>query len=248
MYKEKSPGFLRESMLSGYRHHPYTLEQDLAQKLDDGQWKELSDYALSVYSLSLETYADILAPDRLRAMKNSLICLTSVLSRRAIRQGVLPEISFTASDHYINEIEMQNTPRQLQQVLERLLEEYGRLEEDVRVRRASIPLGRALAYIKEHIYGPCRVADAAGAAGYNPQYFAVVFRQETGQSPSEYIREQKLQEAATLLRGGFCTAAEAAQSLGYCSASHFSREFTRFFGLSPRQFLKNGGIALQNQK
>ena len=76
MYKEKSPGFLRESMLSGYRHHPYTLEQDLAQKLDDGQWKELSDYALSVYSLSLETYADILAPDRLRAMKNSLICLT----------------------------------------------------------------------------------------------------------------------------------------------------------------------------
>jgi len=241
--QNKASDLIRENFLSGYRHHPYALEQEISRLLEQGQW-DLIDTG----TLTLETYADVLAPDRLRAMKNALICFTALISRGAISRGVAAEKSFSVSDHYIYEIEKQHSPLQLKQVLRQILMEYSQLEEDARACLTSLPVGRALAYIKEHIYGRCRVADAAKAAGYDPQYFAVVFRQEMGIAPSEYIRQQKLQEAAALLRSGSCTATEVAQSLGYCSASHFGREFTRYFGIGPRAFVKNGGIALQNQK
>ena len=236
MRKEKAADFMRESLLSGYRHHPYALEQELSRLMEKGEWDSIiSD------ELNLETYADILAPDRLRDMKNSLICLAAVISRSAIDRGVPPEKSFAVSDFYINEIETQNSPGQLQQLLRQMLREYSRLEQEAKKRTCSVPVGRAILYIREHLYGRCRVADVAQAIGYNPQYLSVLFRQELGQSPLEYIREQKMKEAAGLLQSGSCTAAEAAQSLGYCNASYFTKDFGRVLGMTPREFRKKQG-------
>ena len=244
MQQKKASDFARDSLLSGYRHHSYALERELSRLMENGQWESI----ITTEELNLETYADILAPDRLRAMKNSLICFAALISRGAIDRGVPPEKSFSVSDYYINEIERQNSPRQLQKVLQQILMEYSQLERSAKSRAHSIPVSKAIHYIREHIYSRCPVAEVARAVGYNPQYLSVLFRQELGQSPSEYIREQKMKEAAALLRSGSCSAAEAAQSLGYCSASHFTGEFTRYYGMGPRQFLKNGGLVLQNQK
>ena len=236
MKQQDAADFMQEALLSGYRHHPYALEQEMSRLMEKGEWTGLvSD------TLNLETYADILAPDRLRAMKNALICLTAVISRGAISRGVPAEKSFSLSDYYINEIERQHSPQKLQEVLQRILKEYHDLERSSKARPCSVPVGKAVAYIKEHLYGRCRVEDVARAIGYNPQYLSVLFREQLGQSPLESIREQKMQEAAALLRRGSCTAAEAAQSLGYCNASYFTKDFLRFHGVTPRQFRKNGG-------
>jgi len=99
---------LREARLSGYRHHPYALEQQIARMLREGTWD-----GDALEQLNLQTYADILAPDRLRAMKNSLICLVAVVSRSSISRGVDPERSFTVSDHYINRIEACRSSRDM---------------------------------------------------------------------------------------------------------------------------------------
>ncbi len=218
---------IREARLSGYRHHPYALEQQIARMLREGTWD-----GDALEQLNLQTYADILAPDRLRAMKNSLICLVAVMSRASIGRGVDPERSFTASDHYINRIEACRSSRDLQDVLRELVKTYSGLEKSVRHPEYPAAVRKAVEYIEEHLYGPCRVSEVAEAVGYDPQYLAGIFREAVGQPPLAYIRQRKLREARELLKSG-CAVGEVAQSLGYCNASYFIREFTACFGISP---------------
>lgn len=227
---------LREARLSGYRHHPYTLEQEIARMLREGTWD-----GNALEQLNLQTYADILAPDRLRAMKNSLICLVAVVSRASISRGVDPEQSFTVSDHYINRIEECRSSRDLQEVLKAVVSAYRALEQTARHPDYPVSVRRAVEYIEGHLYSRCRVSEVAEAVGYDPQYLAVVFREAVGQSPLAYIRQRKLTEARELLRGG-CSVAEAAQSLGYCNASYFIREFRAQYGVSPGKYRRQGGL------
>ena len=226
---------MRENQLSGYRHHPYTLEH------------QLSDYFLkgigtsSLFEeLNLETYADVLAPDRFRAMKNSLICFVAVISRSVITYGVDPENSFSLSDYYINEIERRNTVQELQELLAEIPPGFRSLIQEEHARAFSLPVFRALQYLNCHVYDACSIQKMAATLGYNPQYLATIFKAEVGCTPTAYIRQRKMSEARALLGQGNCPVAEVALSLGYCSASHFIREFKRFYGKTPKQYQKNG--------
>lgn len=229
--------FMHETLLSGYRHHPYELEKELSILRQDGD-----DPSSIADVLSLETYADILAPDRLRAMKNSLICFIAIISRSAIANGVDPEKSFSISDFYINEAEKQNSAPALQNTLTAIITEYRRLVAEVRRPVYSLPVQRAAEYIKQHIYGSCSVSDMAASVGYNPQYLATIFKAEVGHTPTEFIRLVKMQEAKDLLLSKNYSMAEISQSLGFCNTSYFIREFKRVYKTTPSQFRKYGGL------
>lgn len=240
MKENNARDFMRETLLSGYRHHPYSLEQELSDFFLKGE----GDSAVT-NALNLETYADILAPERLRAMKNALICFVAVISRSVINRGMNSEKSFSVSDYYINRIEQYNSISELQALLNQITEEYHTLVEEAERKICSLPVRRAMEYVKNHIYGPCSVSDMAKAAGYNPQYLATIFKAESGQTPTEYIRTQKMCEAKELLHHERCSIAEISQSLGYCNASYFIRDFKRFYGQTPNQFRKTGSLSSQ---
>lgn len=235
MSKNHALQFMRESQLSGYQHHSYALERPLS----DFFLKGTGDSSLNSI-LTLETYADILAPDRVRAMKNALICFVTVTSRSAIDNGVDPERSFSLSDYFINEIEKCNSDQELQNIVEEIIGGFRDLIHCEDSSVYSFPVRHALRYVSSHIYGPCSVQDLAKATGYNPQYFAGVFKKELGESPAVYIRRKKMEEARALLAQGNCQVSEIATSLGYCSASHFIREFKRFYGKTPKQYQITG--------
>jgi len=63
------------------------------------------------------------------------------------------------------------------------------------------------------------------------------FKEVTGMSPIQYQKQLRLQEARRLLFTENLEAAEAAFQVGYESPSHFSREYTRKFGLPPMKDL-----------
>jgi len=69
----------------------------------------------------------------------------------------------------------------------------------------------------------------------------------TGMSPSDYIRNMRLNEAAKLLESGFVSPAEASQELGFGNLASFSRFFQAKFGVLPSQYAEGERAAKQNK-
>ena len=68
--------------------------------------------------------------------------------------------------------------------------------------------------------------------------FAHLFRQQTGSSPGKQLREFRLDRARVLLETTFLSVKEVMAAVGLNDPSHFSRDFQRAFGASPREWRK----------
>ena len=84
---------------------------------------------------------------------------------------------------------------------------------------------------REHVSAE-RLADAANLS---PSAFRRHFKQLTSLSPVQFQKQLRLTEARRLMMAEGYSASLAADSVGYQSASHFSRDFVRMFGAPPRQ-------------
>lgn len=76
----------------------------------------------------------------------------------------------------------------------------------------------------------------AQLTGYSEYYLGKKFKRETGQTPSEYIRCQRLQRAALLLRSTGEDVQDISEKLQFCSQSYFADSFRRLFGISPTEY------------
>lgn len=231
MKKKDIRQVIRQTELSGYKHHPFDMEKQISNYYLNGE----GDSSVADI-LQLETYADILGPERLRAIKNSLICLIAVICRSAIAKGVDAEHSFSLSDYYINEIEQKKSVTELSEIKDSVFQEYRRLISESQNQTKSLPVAKAIRYIESHLYDHCSVSDVAKTVKRNPQYLSVLFKKELGCSPLQYIKSRKLEEACGLLKSGM-SVAETADALGFCNASYFIREFKRSYGKTPTEYI-----------
>ena len=96
-------------------------------------------------------------------------------------------------------------------------------------------IGRALRWIREHYADLFRIEDAARVAGMSVTSFHRHFRAVTAMSPLQYQKQIRLQEARARLIAAPHDVAAVGFEVGYESASQFSREYRRVFGLPPGQ-------------
>lgn len=95
---------------------------------------------------------------------------------------------------------------------------------------------RMKVYIAEHLQEPLTASDVAKAAGYSQYHAAKVFKWETGMSPFEYIRRERLTASAHALRRGLYKVLDVALDFVFDSHEGFTRAFTNGFGISPKKY------------
>lgn len=87
-----------------------------------------------------------------------------------------------------------------------------------------------------------KVCDLAQASDRSGPSFSRAFKNETGYTPGEAIREQRLFRAKALLRRSSLSLAHVAQECGFYDQAHMARSFKTGLGLSPKRYRKNAGI------
>lgn len=92
---------------------------------------------------------------------------------------------------------------------------------------------RATDWIRSNYAAPLRIDHLASRAGMSSSSFHRHFKAVTAMSPLQYHKQIRLQEARRRLLAEQCEAARVGFAVGYESASQFSREYTRLFGLPP---------------
>ncbi|GAA5587770.1 HTH-type transcriptional activator RhaS [Acinetobacter calcoaceticus] len=88
--------------------------------------------------------------------------------------------------------------------------------------------------IQRDYYRNLTVQELAKQAGMSISLFHQTFKKVTNYSPLQYIKITRLHKARELIMNNKMGVAEAAYEVGYVSASQFSREFKRLFGIPPK--------------
>ncbi|MGW4487939.1 AraC family transcriptional regulator N-terminal domain-containing protein [Amycolatopsis sp. NPDC004368] len=97
-------------------------------------------------------------------------------------------------------------------------------------------VGRAIRWIRDHHAESLRIADLARLAAMSESSFHRHFRAVTAMTPIQYQKHIRLQEARLLLLSRTDDdVASIGYAVGYDSASQFSREYRRQFGVPPGQ-------------
>lgn len=91
----------------------------------------------------------------------------------------------------------------------------------------------AIGWIKARYARVIKVEELAKQVGMSTSSFHTHFKAVTQLSPLQFQKVLRLQEARHLLRSGIMDVTSVAYQVGYASASQFSREYTREFGISP---------------
>lgn len=95
-------------------------------------------------------------------------------------------------------------------------------------------IAKAIMHIRANFREPLIVADLAELVGMSQSSFHEHFKSVTGTTPLQYQKDLRMIEARNLLAGGVRSVSVAGFEVGYESPTHFSRDYSRKFGCSPK--------------
>ena len=98
----------------------------------------------------------------------------------------------------------------------------------------------SIRYISECYYQPITVGQLARIENYNVTYYTDWFKQQTGFSPSMYLRCIRINRAKELLDSTNFSVMEIAVMVGYSSNSTFTRAFHNITGMTPKAYRDRG--------
>ncbi|MFI6080814.1 AraC family transcriptional regulator N-terminal domain-containing protein [Streptomyces sp. NPDC051217] len=96
-------------------------------------------------------------------------------------------------------------------------------------------VSRTIHWIRRYYDESVRIEELAEMAKMSQTLFHRHFKSVTGLTPIQYQKKIRLQEARILLRGSPRDVAGVGFAVGYESASQFSREYRRQFGVTPSE-------------
>lgn len=96
-------------------------------------------------------------------------------------------------------------------------------------------IGDVMRMINEDFARPISTSDMMEIAGMSKTVLHESFKAVTAMTPIQFVKSTRLHKAKALIIDEGVSASAAAFSVGYSSASQFSREYKRFFGHSPSE-------------
>jgi transcriptional regulator GlxA family with amidase domain len=100
-----------------------------------------------------------------------------------------------------------------------------------------------VALMQQRFGQPIPIVDLAAAVNLSPSRFRHLFTSQVGVGPAVYLQRLRLRRARLLIERTFLSVKEVMALVGYNDPSHFSRDFRRLHGVSPR-VLRRAGIGM----
>lgn len=119
-----------------------------------------------------------------------------------------------------------------------LLYMENRMRQVVESARGALPDPVTVAFEEMAFADPAgSIADFAKKVGISQRQLARIVRRDFGMPPKQILRRARALDMASHLRGVADAAEAEALTLRYFDQAQMTREFTQFFGVSPRRFM-----------
>lgn len=215
-----------------FHHHPY-LEEKLFGCIRAGKPDLVKE---QLQSFPDELSGTLAKQNALRNRKNLAITAITLATRAAIDGGLAPELAFTMSDVYIQQIEEKTNLPALIHLQTEALCAFAEKVSEIKAGTYSRKIAHCVHYIYQHLYEVLTLKQLADILKMNPTYLSARFKQEVGMPVRNYIQHLRIEEAKLLLRLTDQSLLHICALLHFHDQSYFTKVFKKHTGLTPRQF------------
>ncbi len=217
-------------------HNALAIEEALMEIVRKGDTAALRRWLMEAPAVRGGT----IAPTQLRQLKNTFIVSVTLASRAAIRGGMREEDAFSLSDGYIQRVELLSEHSKIMNLQYNMILEFTEQVEKLHLGHHPTKLAADVAnYVRRHLSEPISTAKMAEEFYLSRPYLSAKFRQETGETLTDFILREKTEEAKRLLRWSDKSAAAIGAYLGFSSHGHFIRVFKKYAGVTPNEYRIN---------
>jgi two-component system response regulator YesN len=203
----------------------------LTTSLEEGERERFFEYYdhLSARILSLPAH---LSKYKIEVYYSLGLIFVSYLNKSQIRSRIEERIDLTR----LYTIGLQGTDREVLDYYRRLAEVIFEINLCGQQERSSIIVDQVNSYINRNLMHDLSLNIIGHAIGYNPSYLSRIYKHLTGMGIAEYILNQRLALAKTLLKDTDMKIYEIAARSGFISEGHFFRIFKKTTGMTPTEY------------
>jgi len=172
----------------------------------------------------------------MEALRLRVFELTVLLSRAALKGGANIDAIFGLNYSYLHEIDELKSPEDAVQWLHSVTRRFAQHVFDYADSKHVDTLNRAIAFIKSNYEKKITLQDIADYVYLNVTYFSKVFKDETGQTPGNFITAMRIDAGKNLLLDPSVSIADIPEMVGFESQSYFTRVFKKAENCTPAQY------------
>ena len=222
-----------EEAITQQAHNTLVIENVLMEIVSKGDTDALKNWLAQAPAVQGGT----IAKDQLRQLRNTFIVTATLASRAAIRGGMREDDAFTLSDAYIQRVELLRSYEKILNLQFHMILEFTEQVEKLHRGKHATKLTLDVAnYVRHHLSEPVSVDAMAEELYLSRPYLSSKFKQETGQTLTDFILNEKTEEAKRLLRYSDKSASAIASYLGFSSHGHFCKVFKKYAGVTPNEY------------
>lgn len=180
--------------------------------------------------------------DQLRNTKNYCIIMNTLLRKAAENGGVHPIYLDTISSDYAKRIEQLSSVNTAQDFMLDMFRNYCRLVRSHSIKQYSPPIQKTITCIDADLTADLSLSKLAEINNVNASYLSTLFKNETGQTLTDFVNMRRIKLAKKLLGSTNLQIQTISQHCGILDVHYFTKMFKKYEGVTPKAYrerLKN---------
>ena len=210
----------------------YSYENEFIEAVTLGQIHKADSLLSGLNELSFEKRTQ----DPLRNMKNYCIIMNTLFRKAAENGGVKPIYLDKVSSSFAVKIEQISNLTEIKSLMKEIFRSYCRLVRKHTMKNYSPIVQKTIIFIESDLSANLTLNTLAKVQNVSGGYLSTIFKKETGQTLTEYIRDKRMKHAAHLLSSTHLQIQTVAVHCGIMDVQYFSKLFKKHIGKTPKEY------------
>lgn len=213
--------------------YPYELENKLIYSVKDGDTKT----SLELLKKLLDEISLVEVGD-LPSIKTKVLGLCTILSRQAAEKSLSTE----QTESYFYDMNVLNQAVSFQELsilASNLIESITQAISTSTYSGNSQIIKLAIQNINENYKNKISLKTVADQLHTNPSYLSMLFKQEMGQTFTDYLNQIRINRSCELLANTSFNLIDISSQSGFDDQSYFSKVFKKLKGMTPKDYRKS---------
>lgn len=210
--------------------YPYDKEQALLEAMAQNRRKDANRLLNELLGVIL-----IISGMSFSRMKSHINELLVLMSRKAVENGADPALIQKSTHQYYQDLTRIQAFEELCFWLSEVVNQLMTLAFDFGDSKHAGVLRRATGFIRANLAEKITLEQIAAEAFMSPAYFSKIFKREVGKTLQQFVLEERLKKAESLMGIRELSLLQIAEFSGFRNLSFFNRVINRRHGVSPGQ-------------